>query len=121
MLNISRKIVVLVTIIYSFVMLAISSPGASGTYGILTVPYYLFVPGYNLALLLREEEGFLMRILYSIFLGLTVMLSLASITQIFPGLVFPFGIIVPIITIVIGVFVYVRPTTVVIQAPKQVA
>ena len=108
--NLTNRIVVVVTMLYSVGIIVLSTPAGTASFNTLIIPYYLFIPGYNLSILLREQYGFLVRTMYSVFLGLTLLLSLSAIRQV-NGLVLPFGIIVPVITMIIGAYTYLRPTT----------
>jgi hypothetical protein len=72
---------------------------------VVVVPYYLFVPGYSVALLLLQRGTVIDRIFYSVVWSVVVFASLFSVESVVPGsTIIPLSVVIPILTMV--VFVY---------------
>ncbi len=90
---------------YSLLVMATVLPEAMRFSNVVVVPYYLFVPGYSVALLLLQRGTVIDRIFYSVVWSMVIFASLYSIETVVPGsTVIPLNVIIPYLTII--VFVY---------------
>ncbi|MDG6999868.1 MAG: hypothetical protein JRN15_12215 [Nitrososphaerota archaeon] len=64
--------------------------------------YYIFIPGYSITSLLAEDYDMLSRILYSVLVGLVLLLSLSALRQDpYLSLSTNYTLTIPIITILV--------------------
>jgi hypothetical protein len=94
-----------VIVTYSLLVMATVLPEAMHFSNVVVIPYYLFVPGYSVALLLLQRGTVIDRIFYSVVWSVVIFASLSSMETVVPGSsVIPLNIMIPILTII--VFVY---------------
>ncbi len=73
----------------------------------IVVPYYIFVPGYCLALLLFRRGTVIERVFYSVVLSMVIFASLYSIETVVPGSAnIPLNAIIPILTMIVFAYDY---------------
>jgi hypothetical protein len=90
---------------YSLLVMATVLPETMHFSNAVVVPYYLFIPGYSVALLLLQRGTVIDRIFYSVVWSMVIFASLYSIETVVPGsTVIPLNVIIPYLTII--VFVY---------------
>jgi len=80
-------------------------PEAMRFSSVVVVPYYLFVPGYAVALLLLQRGTIIERVFYSVVWSMVIFASLYSIEAVVSGYaILPLNAVIPILTMI--VFVY---------------
>jgi hypothetical protein len=80
-------------------------PEATHISNLVVVPYYLFVPGYSVALLLLQGETVIDGVFYSIVWSVVIFASIYSMGTVVPGFsIIPLNLIIPTLTVI--VFVY---------------
>lgn len=90
---------------YSLLVMATVIPEVMRLSNVVVVPYYLFVPGYCVALLLLQGGTVIDRVFYSVVWSMVIFASLYSIQTVVPGSAnLPLNVAIPVLTIV--VFVY---------------
>ena len=90
---------------YSLLVMATVLPEAMRFSNVVVVPYYLFVPGYSVALLLLQRGTVIDRIFYSVAWSMAIFASLYSIETVVSGsAIIPLNVMIPILTML--VFVY---------------
>ncbi len=68
----------------------------------VVVPYYLFVPGYSVALLLLQRGTAIDRIFYSVVWSIVITASLYSMETVVSGsMIIPLNVIIPILTMIV--------------------
>ena len=71
---------------------------------LLLLLYYLLVPGYCVTLVIGEKYDFLQRFLFSIFVSISISLSLLAVNHIGGTFVIPLQVSLPVISI--GIIMY---------------
>jgi hypothetical protein len=99
-----------VIILYSLFVVASIIPSL---YFISSVPiavYYLLVPGYCITRLMEEQYGILQRLLFSVAVGTTVILTLSAFRQTLPTvLALPFNVVIPVFALLLTLYSYYHP------------
>ncbi|MDA4113032.1 MAG: hypothetical protein OK474_03200 [Thaumarchaeota archaeon] len=91
-----------IVLLYSFAVIATIIPGFTFVSNIVTLPYFLVVPGYFVTLLLRNTGSLLERLFYTIAWSVAIVLSAYSVETILPGnQLLPIPLVIPILTIVL--------------------
>ena len=105
--KIARSVEVTVIIGVSVLVLLSLSPLLGDVSNYLIIVYFIFVPGYALTPLLAEEYDVLSRLLYSVLVGLVLLLTLLAL-QGDALLLIPthFALTIPLITIAVESYVY---------------
>ena len=93
---------------YSLAMLATVLPRFSAIPHTLILPYYLLVPGYAFALVLRQAEGVTQTFFFSLVWSVVIVTSVYSfLTLAPPGLNgVPLGGVIPAVTMVLTAYGY---------------
>ena len=96
-----------VVVVYSIIVMATIVPGFATVSNLLILPYFLFVPGYFVALILRNTNSLLETVFYTIAWSMAVLLSAYSLQTIIPGSQnLPIKLVVPALTIFLLVYVH---------------
>ncbi|MDG6994400.1 MAG: hypothetical protein JRN52_00640 [Nitrososphaerota archaeon] len=97
----------IVVIGFSVFILLSRSPAVGSVSSFPILIYYLFVPGYVLTSVLAEEYDILSRFLYSVMVGLALLLSLAALDH-DPYLTIrnSHTVIIPIVAVLVEGYVY---------------
>ena len=100
-----RQVRLAVIVAYSLLVMATVLPETIHFSNAVVILYYLFVPGYSVALLLLQRGTVIDRIFYSVVWSVVIFASLSSMETVVPGsTIIPLNVMIPILTIV--VFVY---------------
>lgn len=106
-----EKIQLAVIVLYSLGIIASILPYFADLPNEPVILYYLFFPGYTVVLLFAEKSTVLTKLMFSLFVGMALILSLSSIRQLVAGGVpVPFNVIVPVLTILFAIVDYYRPS-----------
>jgi len=99
-----KKLIAGFIVLYSLVVIASSTPRFGDISNVPVILYFIFLPGFSITLLLKEDYSLIGKGAYSIILSLAAVLTLLTIQQFASPL--PFQIIIPSITIVITTCYY---------------
>lgn len=100
-----KQLVTVVAFLYSLVTISTLAPSiGSVTPTTVLLVYYILVPGYCVTLLFDENYDILQLLLFSIFISISLSLSLLAINHITSGLNIPLPVSMPVISI--GTIVY---------------
>ena len=78
-------------------------PSASS---VIALPYFLFVPGYFVTLVLHRSASFLEKLFYAFAWSIAILAAVHSIETISPIAIFPPNVIIPVITILLLIYVH---------------
>jgi len=82
-------------------------PGIDRIPHTVILPYFLLLPGYAFSLVLRQADGVVQTIFYSLVWSVAILGSIYSLTTFAPNLgSVTFSGVVPIITIILTVYAY---------------
>lgn len=102
-----RQLVILIAFLYSCFIISSLAPSIGRvTPTIALLLYYLLVPGYCTTLLFGENYDPLQRILFSVFISISLAFCLLAVNHITRGLDVPLAISLPVISISIIVYGY---------------
>jgi hypothetical protein len=97
-----RQLRLAVVIAYSLLVMVTVLPEAMRFSEAILIPYYLFVPGYSLSLLLLRRGAVIDRVFYSVVWSMAIFASLYSIETVVPGsAIIPLSAVIPLITIIV--------------------
>jgi len=89
-----------VVIIYSIIVIATIIPGFANVSNLIILPYFLVVPGYFVALILRNTGTLLETLFYTLAWSAAILLSVYSLQTIIPGSgSLPIKLVVPTLTV----------------------
>lgn len=107
--KIGRSLEAIIIIGYSGLILISSSPAIKAISNLPILIYFLFIPGYVLTLMLGENYDILSRLLYSVLIGLALVVSLSSLGKdLFRSTTIEYTVIIPVILILLEVYVLYR-------------
>ena len=102
-----RQLRLVAIVEYSLLVMATVLPRAMRFSNVFVIPYYLFVPGYSVALLLLQRGTVIDRIFYSVVWSMVIFASLYSIGTVVSGFaIIPLNAIIPILTMIVFVYDY---------------
>ena len=102
--RIREQLVTAFVVLYSGYVVATVLPEFGKVSNALVIPYFLFVPGYFVALLLHEERTAIEGIFYSILWSAVIFASLSSLNALFQGRLLPLTVMVPALTLLLLVY-----------------
>ncbi len=74
-----------VVVVYSIIVMATIIPGFATVSNLIILPYFILVPGYFAALLLRNTGTLLETLFYTLAWSIGILLSVYSLQTIIPG------------------------------------
>src|SRR2546427_825617 len=96
---------VAVILLYSGVVLVTTLPGPGRIPNNLLLPYYIFLPGYALTLVLRQADGIIQTLFFSLVWSVVVLGSVYSLTTLAPNLsAIPLSGVIPSLTVILTVY-----------------
>lgn len=102
-----KQLVALASLLYSVLIVATLAPAFGKVMpSALLIVYFLLVPGYCVTLLFHEDYDVLQRLLFSIFISMSLVLSLLALNRISHSFSIPISISLPVISISIIIYVY---------------
>jgi uncharacterized membrane protein len=88
-------------VLYSVAVIATIIPGLERVSSAFVIPYYAFVPGYFVALLLNEKGTLLERLFYSVAWSIAIFASLSSFTALTGYQAPTLSILIPLLTLLL--------------------
>jgi len=97
----------LVVLLYSVTVMATILPGFGRISNALILPYYIIIPGYAFSQILRQTEGNIQTLFYSLIWSVAILVSFFSLATVAPSLSsVPLSGVIPILTIIFTVYSY---------------
>ena len=94
-------------LLYSLVVITTILPSVGKISNAVVLPYYVLIPGYAISMVLRQTEGIVQTLFFSVIWSVAILVSISSITTVAPSLSsIPLSGIVPVLTIVLTVYSY---------------
>jgi hypothetical protein len=101
------KIRTFVMLAYSVAVMATILPGFGRVSNALILPYFVLIPGYAFSSVLRQTEGTVQTLFYSLVWSVAILVSIFSLATIAPSLsTIPLSAVIPVMTMILAVYSY---------------
>ena len=105
---IRQQLATAVVLLYSAIVIATIIPEFGRISNALVIPYYVFVPGYFVAVLLRTTGTVTERLFFTVAWSLTILAAFASLNSIFTSQVLPLNLLIPVLTVLLLIYTHYR-------------
>ncbi|HEV2139125.1 MAG TPA: hypothetical protein VGR53_09815 [Nitrososphaerales archaeon] len=94
-------------LLYSVAIMATALPGFGRIPNTIVLPYYVIFPGYAFSLVLRQSEGIIQTVFYSLVWSLAIVGSFYSLATVTPTLAkIPLSGFISTLTLVLTIYAY---------------